>query len=156
MNTPTHLAGLGAVAILTLAACSANADKAQPSKSSAELTRAAQCEQFAEKQFRQQKAVSGTTIQSSYDEKTGFCTVAVENTTPGNTYSSRIRTNVFDPSSTMLNIETSFRPMRVEWRETPIPQRLICADVQKTKDGKLVCDPYKPSPDDIFSPFVFF
>lgn len=156
MNTLSRTALAGTIAILTLTACQANAKSATTGKASEQLTRATQCEQFGDRQFRQQKAVSGTTVQSTYDEKTGFCTVVAQNKTPGNTYSSRIRTNMFDPSSTSVSFETNVQPLPVQGRETPIPQRLICTSVQKTKDGKLVCDPYKPSPDDMFSPFTMF
>lgn len=151
MNKPTH-AAIAAMAVFALAACQAHAEKTATPKPD----RATQCQQFATSQFKPQLAVSGTSFTSTYNDITGFCTVKVENKTPGSVFSSRISTNEFDPSRTTIHFETTTEPVRIQWQQAPRPHHLLCKSVTAGRDGKLVCDPYHQTEDDFFTPFMPF
>lgn len=150
MNTSTKHTRLTAavITVLALTACQAQAEKA----SSAKPDPTAQCQQFANSQLKGQQTVSGTTISSSYNAVTGFCTVKVENKTPGSNFYSQVSTNTFAPSST-LTVQTNPEPVHIIWKEEPAPRHLVCKTVTKLKNGQLACDPYHPRRDDFFAPF---
>ena len=105
------------------------------------------CEDYADAQLRATDigTVSGTTVTSSYDDKSGFCTVNITNNTPGHTFSGRMMTNTFDASPTTVRIQTfTAPPLKIRYVEPP--KRLLCSKVVENKNGTLTCMPYKPDP----------
>lgn len=150
--TPILIAvGLVSLTAAIYAQAKSNADnKNQP-------FRQVQCKSYAEAQFKavQPTDVSGTTFQYHYDEKSGFCTVEVENKTPGNHFVSRMSTNVLDSSPTRLIFRQTVEPVKIVWK--PAPQRLICDEVKPQKNGRLLCTPTRPENlPDPFWPFPEF
>jgi hypothetical protein len=105
------------------------------------------CQNYADAQLRATDigTVSGTTVTSSYDEKTGFCTVEISNKTPGHIFSGRMMTNTLDSSPTTVRIQTFAQPVAI--RYVAPPQRLLCSKVTSNKNGTLTCTPYTPDPD---------
>jgi hypothetical protein len=141
---------LAAVGLLSLTAV-ACAQSKPPAKTAED--RSSKCKSYAEAQFKaiQPANVSGTTFQYNYDGKTGFCTVDVENKTPGNHFASRMSTNVLDSSPTQVIFRQVEAPVQIVWK--PAPTRLVCDEVKPQKDGKLLCTPTKQQDIDPFWPF---
>jgi hypothetical protein len=117
--------------------------------------RQAQCKSFGEAQLKavDMGAVSGTTVSTSYDDKSGFCTVDIMNKTPGSVFSSRVATNDFSVSPTFVQMRTFRTTVPVQVVRYEAPTRLLCANVVKQKDGKLLCEPAKVVADPFFQPF---
>jgi hypothetical protein len=115
----------------------------QPQPSREEL-----CRQYAATQFKAVNfgTISGTTMASQYDKKTGFCSVQVEHKGDNNSFSSHMMTNTFDGiSPTGINIQTYAMPARIHW-PVAVPQTLVCAKVYTSRNGKIICEPYRDGP----------
>lgn len=141
---------------LIFVAAGAAAWAATPSPTTPQTSRAELCKRYADAQLKATgtDTPSGTTVTSSYDGKSGFCTVEINNNTPGHTFSGRMMTNTLDASPTTVRIQTFAEPVKIRYVEPP--KRLLCSKVEKQKNGTLTCTPYKPGPNALFSPFGFW
>lgn len=131
---------------LIFIAAGAAAWAATPSGTTPNPTAKKLCQNYADAQLRATNlgTTSGTTVTSSYDDKSGFCTVEITNNTPGHTFSGRTFTNTFDASPTTVHFQTFTVPVQIRYVEPP--KRLLCSKVVQNKNGTLTCTPYKPDP----------
>ncbi len=139
------------ICVLSIASLTAEA-QTRPLSAKARL-----CEQFAQAQL--QKAgisANGQMLASSkYDEASGFCTARIqqkpEKGQDSEGTATYIRTNQFDPSSTVPQNRTP--PRTAEWGADALPNTTVtCKQNIPQPDGTTLCIPAETRNSDILKP----
>jgi hypothetical protein len=115
------------------------------------------CEQFAQAQLQKAGINSNGNMKatSKYDEASGFCTARIqqqpEKGQEQEAAATYIRTNQFDPSSTLTQNRTP--PRTAEWSTDALPNTSVtCKHNIPQSDGTSLCIPAETRNSDILKP----
>lgn len=111
------------------------------------------CEQFAQAQLRKAGIAPSADMKatSKYDEASGFCTARLQQDPEDESSATYIRTNQFDPSSTLTQNHTP--PRTAEWGADSLPTTSVtCKQTIPQPDGTTLCIPNQIRNGDILKP----